>query len=206
MLGLIGKKVGMTQVYDEQGVMTPVTVIKFEDNVVVGKREVEKDGYEACVLGTVDKKSKKVSKPYGGQFPEGIEPKQFLYEMRDFEKETEIGQKYGVELFDELKFVDIIGTTKGKGYQGVMKRHGFSGGRATHGSKFHRANGSTGMAAYPSRVIKGTKMPGRMGGERKTVQNLKVVRVDAGKQIILVKGAVPGTRNSVVLVRRAKKK
>ena len=206
MLGLIGKKVGMTQVYDEQGVMTPVTVIKFEDNVVVGKRDVEKDGYEACVMGTVDKKSKKVSKPYAGQFPEGIEPKQFLYEMRDFDVEAEIGQKYGVELLDALKFVDVIGTTKGKGYQGVMKRHGFSGGRATHGSKFHRANGSTGMAAYPSRVIKGTKMPGRMGGERKTVQNLKVVRIDAEKQIILVKGAIPGTRNSVVLVRRAKKK
>ena len=206
MLGLIGKKVGMTQVYDEQGEMTPVTVIKFEDNVVVGKRSVEKDGYEACVIGTVDKKAKKVKKPYGGQFPEGIEPKQFLYEMRDFEAESEIGNKYGVELFEELKFVDIIGTTKGKGYQGVMKRHGFGGGRKTHGSKFHRANGSTGMAAYPSRVIKGTKMPGRMGGERKTVQNLKIVRVDAEKQIILVKGAVPGTRDSVVLVRRAKKK
>lgn len=206
MLGLIGKKVGMTQVYDEQGTMTPVTVIKFEDNVVVGNRSVEKDGYEACVLGTVDKKSKKVTKPYGGQFPEGIEPKQFLYEMRDFDLESEIGTKYGVELFEALKFVDVIGTTKGKGYQGVMKRHGFSGGRATHGSKFHRANGSTGMAAYPSRVIKGTKMPGRMGGERKTVQNLKIVRVDAEKQIILVKGAIPGTRDSVVLVRRAKKK
>ena len=206
MLGLIGKKVGMTQVYDDEGVMTPVTVIKFEDNVVVGKRSVEKDGYEACVLGTVDKKAKKVTKPYSGQFPEGIEPKQFLYEMRDFEEETEVGAKYGVELFEKLRFVDVIGTTKGKGYQGVMKRHGFGGGRKTHGSKFHRANGSTGMAAYPSRVIKGTKMAGRMGGERKTVQNLQIVRVDAEKQIILVKGAVPGTRDSVVLVRRAKKK
>ena len=206
MLGLIGKKVGMTQVYDEQGAMTPVTVIKFEDNVVVGKRSVEKDGYEACVLGTVDKKAAKVTKPYGGQFPEGVEPKQFLYEMRDFDLDTEVGQKYGVELFEELRFVDVIGTTKGKGYQGVMKRHGFGGGRKTHGSKFHRANGSTGMAAWPSRVLKGTKMPGRMGGERKTVQNLKIVRVDAEKQIILVKGAVPGTRDSVVLVRRAKKK
>ena len=165
MLGLIGKKVGMTQVYDEQGTMTPVTVIKFEDNVVVAKRSVEKDGYEACVLGTVDKKSKKVTKPYGGQFPEGVEPKQFLYEMRDFEVEAEIGQKYGVELFDELKFVDVIGTTKGKGYQGVMKRHGFGGGRKTHGSKFHRANGSTGMAAYPSRVIKGYE-DARQNGRR----------------------------------------
>lgn len=206
MLGLIGKKVGMTQVYDEQGKMTPVTVIKIEENVVVGKKNVDKDGYEACVMGAVEKKAKKVTKPYGGQFPEGITPKEVLYEMRDFDSETEIGQKYGVELFTELKFVDVIGTTKGKGYQGVMKRHGFSGGRKTHGSKFHRSNGSTGMAAWPSRVIKGTKMPGRMGGERMTVQNLKVVRVDAEKQIILVKGAVPGTPDSVVLVRRAKKK
>lgn len=206
MLGLIGKKVGMTQVYDNNGVMTPVTVIKFEDNVVVGNRSVERDGYEACVLGTVDKKAKKVIKPYGGQFPKGVKPKQYLYEMKDFDLDGEVGVKYGVEILQELKFVDIIGTTKGKGYQGVMKRHGFGGGRKTHGSKFHRANGSTGMAAYPSRVIKGTKMPGRMGSERKTVQNLKVVRIDVEKQIILVKGAVPGARNGVVLVRKAKKK
>ena len=107
------------------------------------KKALEKDGYEACVLGAVDKKAKGVTKPYGGQFPEGIEPKQYLYEMRDFDLDSEIGNTYGVEILEQLKFVEIIGTTKGKGYQGVMKRHGFSGGRKTHGSKFHRGLGST---------------------------------------------------------------
>ena len=111
----------------------------------------------------------------------------------------------GVEIFEDMELVDVIGTTKGKGYQGVMKRHGFGGGRKTHGSKFHRENGSTGMAAWPSKVIKGTKMAGRMGFDKKTVQNLKVVRVDADRQVLLVKGAVPGTVDSMVIVREATK-
>ncbi len=206
MIGLIGKKAGMTQVFDEEGTLTPVTVIQIEPNVVVANRTVEKDGYDAVVLGSLDMKSSHVTKPYAGQFKDDTAPKKHVMEIRDFEKECNVGDSFGVEIIEDLAFVDVIGTSKGKGFQGVMKRHNFSGGRATHGSKFHRANGSTGMAAYPSKVIKGTKMAGRMGGERKTVQNLEVVRVDAEKNIVLVKGAVPGTKNSIVLVRKAKKK
>ncbi len=204
MLGLIGKKVGMTQVFDERGVLTPVTVIKIEENIVVAERSPKKDGYSACVLGAVDKK--KASKPYGGQFAEGITPKRYLVEMRDFDTECAIGDKLGIELFEDLSYVDVVGTSKGKGFQGVMKRHNFGGGRATHGSKFHRGLGGTGMAAWPGKVFKGTKMPGRMGGVQKTVQNLRVVKVDLDKQVLLIKGAIPGTKESMVIVKRAKKK
>lgn len=206
MIGLIGKKAGMTQVFDSEGTLTPVTVIKVEPNVVVANRTVENDGYDAVVLGSVEMKSSHVTKPYAGQFKEDTTPKKHVMELRDFEKECNVGDSFGVELIEGFSYVDVVGTSKGKGFQGVMKRHNFSGGRATHGSKFHRANGSTGMAAWPSKVIKGTKMAGRMGGERKTVQNLEVVRVDAEKNIVLVKGAVPGTKDSVVFVRKAKKK
>lgn len=205
MIGLIGKKVGMTQVFDENGSLTPVTVIKIEPNVVVAKRTVEHNGYEATVLGAVEGKVSRYTKPYTGQFKDG-KPRKHVVEIRDFETECNVGDTLGVDLFSDFSFVDICGTSKGKGYQGVMKRHNFGGGRKTHGSKFHRANGSTGMAAYPSRVIKGTKMAGRMGGARSTVQNLQVVRIDADNQIVLVKGAVPGRNDSFVVVKKAKKK
>jgi large subunit ribosomal protein L3 len=206
MIGLIGKKAGMTQVFDSEGTLTPVTVIKVEPNVVVANRTVENDGYSAVVLGSVEMKANHVSKPYAGQFKENVTPKKLVMELRDFEKECNVGDSFGVELIEGFSYVDVVGTSKGKGFQGVMKRHNFSGGRATHGSKFHRVGGSTGMAAYPSKVIKGTKMAGRMGGERKTIQNLEIVKIDAEKNVVLVKGAVPGTKDSVVLVRKAKKK
>lgn len=206
MIGLIGKKVGMTQIFDEDGILTPVTVIEVEPNVVLDQREEEKHGYSAVVLGALEKKASRVSKPVAGQFKEGTSPKKHIVEFRDFSKECAVGDSLGLELFNDLRFVDVVGTSKGKGFQGVIKRHNFGGGRATHGSKFHRANGSTGMAAWPSKVIKGTKMPGRMGGERSTVQNLRVVRIDQDKNVILVKGAVPGSRDSVVIVRQAKKR
>lgn len=206
MLGLIGKKIGMTQVFDEKGILTPVTVIKIEDNFVVDHRTCDKNGYDACVLGAVDKKKTRVTKTYAGQFPEGIVPKRYLVEMRDFDQECQVGDKLGAETFSEVDYVDVIGTTKGKGYQGVMRRHGFSGGGKTHGSKFHRANGSTGQASYPSRVFKGLKMPGRMGNARSTMQNLKVVKVDPEQGVLLVRGAVPGTRDSMVVVRKAIKR
>jgi large subunit ribosomal protein L3 len=206
MVGLIGKKIGMTQVFDADGTLTPVTVIEVEPNVVVASKTEVVDGYEAVVLGSIEKKASTVSKPYAGQFKGDIAPRRHLVEIRNFDKECKVGDSFGVELFDEMRYVDVIGTSKGKGFQGVMKRHNFGGGRATHGSKFHREAGSTGMAAYPSKVIKGTKMPGRMGGERKTVQNLAVVKIDQEKNVLLVRGAVPGTKDSMVLVRMAKKK
>jgi large subunit ribosomal protein L3 len=205
MLGLIGRKVGMTQVFDERGVLTPVTVIKIEENQVVGERNEEKNGYSAVILGAVEAKPTHVTKPYAGQFGD-YSPKRHMVEMRDFEGEYEIGKTIGAELFKDVTFVDIRGSSKGKGYQGVMKRHGFGGGRKTHGSKFHRGLGSTGMAADPSKIHKGTKMPGRMGNETTTVQNLRVVRVDEERQFLLVKGAVPGPRKGIVIVTKAKKK
>ena len=206
MIELIGKKIGMTQVFDERGVLTPVTVIKVEDSVVVGERVPERDGYRACILGAIDVKANRVTKPYAGQFKGNIEPKKYLYEIRDFGDEYEVGATMGIEKLAGRSYVDVTGTSKGKGYQGVMKRHNYGGGRASHGSKFHRAPGSTGMAAWPSKVLKGTKMPGRMGAEKSTVQNLLVISVDEESKLLLVAGAVPGPRNAVVVVKSSKKK
>lgn len=206
MFGLIGKKVGMTQIFDDTGRLVPVTVLSLADNVVVGRRTVENDGYDAVVLGAEVVKAARVTKPRLGQFPDGVEPRRALIEFRDFGLDVQIGQTLGVDVFNDVAFVDVIGRSKGKGFQGVMKRHGFGGGRKTHGSKFHRANGSTGMAAWPSKVIKGTKMPGRMGADRTTVLNLRVVRIDAEHQLLLVRGAVPGKTNATVRVRPAIKR
>jgi large subunit ribosomal protein L3 len=207
MFGLIGKKIGMTQVFNDYGELVPVTVIKVEPNVVVEQRTPDKNGYSAVVLGAWDAKESRLTKPALGQFQKHeIAPKRYVVEFRDFDHECAIGDSLGVEIFADSAFVDVTGTSKGKGYQGVMKRHGFGGGRKTHGSKFHRANGSTGMAAWPSRVIKGTKMPGRMGGVKRTVQNLRLVSVDSERQTLLVNGSVPGTKDGYVVIRTAKKK
>lgn len=207
MFGLIGKKVGMTQVFNDYGELVPVTVIRVEPNLVVGHRTPDKNGYSAVVLGAMDVKPSRLTKPRLGQFEkQGVPPRRYVVELRDFEKECAVGDSFGVELFADTGFVDVTGTSKGKGYQGVMKRHNFGGGRKTHGSKFHRANGSTGQAAWPSKVMKGTKMPGRMGGVQRTVQNLRIVGVDPERQTLLVGGAVPGTHDGYVVVKTAKKK
>jgi len=206
MIGLIGRKTGMTQVFDDTGKLIPVTVIEFSPNVVVGKKTSEKDGYNAVLFGIDDKKKQKTSKPYAGQFPEGINPKRLLQELRDFEKEVAVGDSLGVDVLGGLRFVDCTAISKGKGFQGVVKRWNFGGGRSTHGSKFHREPGSTGQRTYPHKTFKNMKLPGRMGREQVTVLNLKVVRVDAESSCILVRGAVPGHRDSTVLVRAAVKK
>ena len=207
MVSLIGQKVGMTQVFDETGVLTPVTVIRVDPNVVVEQRTEPRDGYEAVVLGADEAKPSRLTKPVRGQFEKaGVAPRKVLMEFRNFSHDCAVGDSLYVDLLEDASFVDVSGTTKGKGYQGVMRRHGFSGGEKTHGSKFHRASGATGMAASPSRTIKGTKMPGRMGAERRTVQNLRVVQVDTEKNAILVRGAVPGPRNGYVVVSAARKK
>lgn len=206
MKGLIAKKVGMTQVFDENGNLTPVTVIRVEPNTVVATKTQEKCGYEAVVLGLEDLKPHKITKPYAKQFPENITPKRHLKEFRDFEGEVKVGDQIGVELFEKVRFIDVTATSKGKGFQGVMKRWGFHGGRATHGSKFHREAGGTGCCTTPGHCLKNVKMPGRMGFDRVTVQNLKVVKVDPELNVLMVRGAVPGVRNCILIVKAAVKK
>ena len=206
MLGLMARKVGMTQVFDETGSLVPVTVVRVEPNVVIAQKTEEKDGYKAVVLGIDELKQNRVSKPYAGQFPESIPPLKTVREFRDFEKEVAPGDKLGAEVFEGIRYVDVCGISKGKGFQGVMKRWGFHGGRKTHGSKFHREPGSTGQSTYPHKSFKNVKLPGRMGREKVTSLSLRVVKVDTEKQLVLIRGAVPGINKGIVVVRAAVKK
>ena len=206
MLGLMARKMGMTQVFDEEGRLVPVTVVRVDPNVVIAQKTGEKDGYKAVVLGIDELKQSRVSKPYAGQFPENITPKKTVREFRDFEKEVAPGDKLGAEIFEGIRYVDVTGISKGKGFQGVMRRWGFGGGRAAHGSKFHREPGSTGQSTYPHKTFKNVKLPGRMGRERVTTLSLKVVKVDAEKQLVLIRGAVPGNNKGLVVIRAAVKK
>lgn len=207
MVGLIGEKIGMTHQFNEQGNLIPVTLLKIEKNIVINKRIINKDGYNALIIGAGDIKDKKVKKPYKGQFKNEVTPKKYLKEFKINDPEKyEIGQQIGLEIFNNNDYVDIIGISKGKGYQGVIKRHHFSGGPKTHGSKFHRHNGSTGQNTYPGRVFKGVKRAGRMGGERRTVQNLKIFNIDNEDNLLIVKGAVPGIKKGIVYINKSKKK
>jgi large subunit ribosomal protein L3 len=205
--GLIGKKLGMTQVFSDEGISVPVTVIEVEPSVVIQKKTKETDGYEALQLGYGRVKQKSVTKALQGHFRKA--DKGLFRILREFKMDLqhcEPGQELKAEVFEPGEYVDIVGTSKGKGFAGVVKRHGFRGGRATHGSMFHRAPGSIGASADPSRVFKGTKLPGRMGNERKTVQNLQVWAVRPDLNVILVKGAVPGSKNGFLLIKQAIKK
>ncbi len=205
--GLIGKKLGMTQVFSDEGVAVPVTVIEVEPSVIIQKKTKKTDGYEALQLGYGRIKQKNVTKPLQGHFKKA--DKGLFRILREFALElegAEPGQELTAEVFEPGDYVDIVGTSKGKGFAGVMKRHGFGGGRATHGSMFHRAPGSIGASADPSRVFKGTRLPGHMGSERKTVQNLLVWAVRPELNVILVRGAVPGSKNGFVMIKQAIKK
>jgi large subunit ribosomal protein L3 len=206
-MGLIGKKLGMTQIFWEDGAAIPVTVIEAGPCVVLQKKTKKTDGYDAIQLGFGRRKDKKATKPLKGHFRKADKGYfQFIREIRtDTPDDYEVGQELKADIFGVGDRVDVIGTTKGKGFAGVIKRHGFHGGRATHGSMFHRAPGSIGASAYPSRVFKGTKLPGHMGNQRKTVQNLTVVGVRADRNLILIRGAVPGARNGMVLIKNAVK-
>lgn len=206
MKGLIAKKVGMTQVFDESGNLTPVTVIRVDPNTVVATKTKENCGYDAVVLGVDELKNNKVNKAYSGSFPENVSPKRHLKEFRDFEKEVKVGDLIGLELFDGSRFLDVTATSKGKGFQGVMKRWGFHGGRASHGSKFHREAGGTGQSTTPGHCFKNVKMPGHMGFRCITVQNLKIVKIDPELNVILVRGAVPGNKDCTLIVKSAVKK
>ena len=206
MLGLYAKKVGMTQVFDDVGNLFPVTVMRFDPNVVIATKTRETDGYAAVVVGIDEAKKNRVTKAHVGQFPEDITPKKRIRELRDFEKEVAVGDSLGVEVLEGVRYVDVQGVSKGKGFQGVVKRWGYGGGRKTHGSKHHRTAGSTGQNTYPARTFKNRKMAGRMGREKVTVLSLRVVKMDPEKQLLMVKGAIPGINKGMVFVRTATKK
>ena len=203
MSGLIGKKIGMTSIFDENGKNIPCTVIETGPCVVTQVRTLEVDGYSALQLGFDDKSEKNVSKAAQGHFKKaGSSPKRQVVEFRDFEGDYKLGDTISVDLFVEGEFVDVQATSKGKGFQGVVKRRGFGGvGQSTHGQHNRlRAPGSIGAASYPARVFKGMKMAGRMGGENVTVQNLRVLKVAPEKNILVVKGCVPGHKNAYVKI------
>jgi large subunit ribosomal protein L3 len=196
--GLLGKKKGMTQIFDDEGNMLPVTVIEAGPCVVTEKRTEEKDGYKAIQLGFEDIKERKLNKPELGQFKKhGLSPKRHLVEFRNFDEELEIGDEVTVDIFEKGELLKVQGVSKGKGFSGNIQRWNQSIGPKTHGSHFHRAPGSIG-AVDASRVFKGQKMPGRMGHDTTTVHNLEVVKVDPERKVILVKGSVPGPKKTLV--------
>ncbi|MGL6261299.1 50S ribosomal protein L3 [Vibrio sp. WXL103] len=208
MIGLIGRKVGMTRVFTEEGVSIPVTVVEVEANRVSQVRTLETDGYSAIQVTTGAKKANRVSKPEAGHFAKaGVEAGRGLWEFRlENGEEFEVGAELTVELFNETKKVDVTGTSKGKGFQGAVKRWNFSTQDMTHGNSLsHRAPGSIGQCQTPGRVFKGKKMAGHMGAERVTTQNLEIVRVDAERNLLLIKGAVPGATGGNVIVKPAVK-
>lgn len=205
--GLIGKKLGMTQIFHADGKVTPVTVIEAGPCVVVQRRTSDTDGYEAVQLGLVDPSAaKRANRPARGHHEKaGIPPTRMIREFPvSGDDEVKPGDSILVDIFDGTDKVDILGVSKGKGFQGVMKRHGFGGGKASHGSMHHRAPGSIGMSAYPAKVLKGMRGPGQMGNRRITVKNARVERVDVEKNLLLVRGSVPGAAGSTVVIRRSK--
>jgi large subunit ribosomal protein L3 len=204
--GLIGKKVGMTQLFAPDGTVSPATVLKAGPCVVAQVKTVETDGYAAVQLGLVEAKPTKEDKPSQGHFKKAGVPATRVrreVQIKEGGDPLKAGDQVNVSIFADGERVDVVGTSRGRGFQGVVKRHHFKGGRATHGSMFHRAPGSIGASSYPSRVVKGMRMAGHMGDARVTVRNLKVVRVDAENNLLLVEGAVPGGPNSIVVIRKA---
>jgi len=204
--GLIGKKVGMTQLFDSDGTVHPATVLKAGPCVVAQVKTAQGDGYEAVQIGLVEVRPRKENKATQGHFKKaGVPPTRVVREVKQAAGSEPVkpGDQVNVSIFADGERVDVVGTSRGKGFQGVVKRHHFAGGRATHGSMFHRAPGSIGASSYPSRVVKGMRMGGHMGADRVTVRNLKVLRVDAENNLLLIEGSVPGGPNSILLVRKA---
>ena len=204
--GLIGRKVGMTQVFETDGTVVPATVIKAGPCVVVQAKTAQTDGYEAVQLGLVDERPSKVNKPTAGHYKKANTPPTAV--RRELKvvaggDALKAGDQVLVNMFSTGDRVDVIATSRGKGFQGVMKRHHFAGGAATHGSMFHRAPGSIGASSFPSRVVKGMRSAGRMGADRVTTRNLKVVSIDADNHLLVLRGAVPGAPGGIVIVRRA---
>ena len=207
MKGIIGKKIGMTQIFDEKGNVIPVTVIEAAGNIVAQVKTTETDGYNAIQLGYGEVKTNRINKPEAGHFAKAkIENRKHLREFRtDDVANYKVGDEVKVDIFAAGEKVDVQGTSKGKGFQGVIKRHGQSRGPMTHGSMYHRRPGSMGQRSTPGRVFKGKKLPGHMGRVTVTIQNLDVVRVDTDKNVILVKGSVPGAKGTILKVKSAVK-
>jgi large subunit ribosomal protein L3 len=208
MLGLLGKKLGQTRVYDKNGIMVPVTVVLAGPNRVVQVKTVETDGYKAVQLGFDDQKNEnRVAKGLLGHFKKnGVQATKRTQEFRDFPKEVKAGDAVGVDVFAVGDYVDAIGYTKGRGFEGVVKRHRFRGGDSTHGAKgWHRRSGAIGQRLFPGTVMRGMKMPGHMGQVRRTTQNLEVIQVRPEDNVILVKGAIPGSKGDYVVIRASKK-
>ena len=206
MKGILGKKLGMTQIFTEEGIVVPVTVVEAGPNVVTQVKTVEKDGYNAIQVGFEDAKEKSLNKPQKGHLAAANTLKKHLKEFRvDSVEEYTVGQEIKADLFAAGEKIDVTGTSKGKGFQGPIKRHGQSRGPESHGSRYHRRPGSMGACSFPGRVFKNKKLAGHMGSVKVTVQNLEVVRVDADKNLILVKGAIPGPKGSMVTIKEAVK-
>jgi len=206
-IGILGKKVGMTRLFNEAGEAVSVTVIQAGPCPIVQVKNKDKDGYDAIQIGFDQKRENIVNKPDRGHFKKaGVPPFRILREIRtDGSTSFEAGKDINVQVFSPGELVDVTGISKGKGYAGVMKRHHFHGSSATHGSETHRASGSIGASSYPSRVWKGIRMAGRMGGEQVTVQNLKVVKVISDRNILIIGGSIPGPRNGIIMIRKAVK-
>lgn len=206
---ILGKKLGMTQIFTEEGKVIPVTVVESSKNVIVQNKTVENDGYNAVQIGFGTVKEYKVTKPMKGHFAKaGVTPVKFIREMRLADaSEYKVGDTLGVDIFSAGELVDVTGTSKGKGFAGTIKRHNFACGPMGHGSKSHREPGSTGamISGHGGRVLKGKKLPGHMGGQKVTVQRLSVVRVDADRNLLLIKGAIPGPKNSLVIIKNTVK-
>ncbi|SHK27119.1 50S ribosomal protein L3 [Tepidibacter formicigenes] len=207
MKGILGRKIGMTQIFTEEGNIVPVTVVEAGPVVVTQVKNLENDGYNAVQIGFQDAKEKALNKPQKGQFEKaGVSLKKYLREFRvDNVSEYTVGQEIKADIFTVGEKVDVTGISKGKGFQGPIKRHGQSRGPETHGSRYHRRPGSMGACATPGRVFKGKKLAGHMGVDKVTVQNLEVVRVDAEKNLVLVKGAIPGAKGSLVTIKKSVK-
>lgn len=207
MKKILGKKIGMTQIFEEDGRVIPVTVVEAGPLKVVQIKTMEKDGYNSIQIGYVDIKEKKINKPLKGHFDKAqVEYKKYLREFRvDNPEKYEIGQEIKADVFESGDRVDVVGISKGKGTQGPVKRHGHGRGPETHGSKYHRAVGAMAAASYPGRVLKGKKMSGHMGNQRVTVENLEIVRVDAEKNLLLIKGAVPGPKGGLLTIKESVK-
>ncbi|MDO4609965.1 50S ribosomal protein L3 [Corynebacterium sp.] len=206
--GILGTKLGMTQVFDEENRVVPVTVVEAGPCVVTQVRTKEKDGYDAVQIAYGEIDPRKVNKPQAGHFKKaGVTPRRHVVEIRTPDASSyEVGQTVGVDIFGDIEYVDVTGTTKGKGFAGAMKRHGFAGQGASHGNQAaHRRVGGIGACATPARVFRGTRMAGRMGNDRVTTQNLKIQKIDADSNLLLIKGAVPGVRGGLLVVKTAVK-